>query len=288
MACSTAAVRTRAIAESGKCVYDRRWDRLHGDGLGIIAFFGRKCYNARETPKRRGQPAIEVPTLVLASASPRRHALLGLLRQPFHVLATSTDETVVPGASVEETVISLASAKARVAVTRHPDCVVLAADTLVEMDGRILGKPTSPDEAVLMLRSLRGRWHTVWTGVAVMVGTTGYYDVTAVAASVLMRPYSDAEIAAYVATGDPMDKAAAYAVQHASFDPVAEVRGCRANVMGLPVCEVHDMLTRAALVGSVSPAHSCPVYLGIVCTGRQETGPGSARTPNISLSGASS
>ena len=150
---------------------------------------------------------------------------------------------------MEESVISLAMAKARVAAARHPSIVVLAADTLVEMEGRILGKPTCPDEAVLMLRSLRGRWHTVWTGVAVMVGETGYRDVRAVAASVLMRPYSDAEITAYVATGDPMDKAAAYAVQHASFDPVAEVRGCRANVMGLHVCEVHDMLTRAALVG---------------------------------------
>jgi septum formation protein len=170
---------------------------------------------------------------------------------------------------VEETVRSLAMAKVRVAVARHPASVVLAADTLVELEGRILGKPASPEDAVLMLRSLRGCWHTVWTGVAVMSGATGYQDVRAIATRVLMRPYSEAEIATYVATGDPMDKAAAYAVQHPSFDPVAEVLGCRANVMGLPVCEVHRMLTRAGLRDSVSPASSCPIFLGIICAGHQ-------------------
>jgi septum formation protein len=178
-------------------------------------------------------------------------------------------------------VISLALAKALVPAARQPSSVVLAADTLVSFEGRILGKPVTPDEAVDMLRSLRGRWHTVWTGVALIIGAIGYRDVRSVAASVLMRPYTDTEIAAYVATGDPMDKAAAYAVQHEAFDPVAEVRGCRANVMGLPVCEVHDMLTRAAIIGSVSPVQSCPALLGIRCAGRLHSEPHIIMTPEV-------
>jgi predicted house-cleaning NTP pyrophosphatase (Maf/HAM1 superfamily) len=194
---------------------------------------------------------------VLASASPRRRALLGLLQLPFHVLPTSTDETVVPGASVEQTVMSLAMAKAQAAVTRFPASVVVAADTLVEMEGRILGKPTCPEEAVLMLHSLRGRWHRVWTGVAVIVGPTGYRDVRAVAASVLMRLYSD----------------------EAGFDPVAEVRDCRANVMGLPLCAVHDMLKRIALMSTVSPVHTCPAFLGKACAGPGPANPGATGSP---------
>jgi predicted house-cleaning NTP pyrophosphatase (Maf/HAM1 superfamily) len=115
--------------------------------------------------------------------------------------------------------------------------------------------------------------------VAVIVGPTGYRDVRAVAASVLMRLYSDEEIAAYVATGDPMDKAAAYAIQHAGFDPVAEVRDCRANVMGLPLCAVHDMLKRIALMSTVSPVHTCPAFLGKACAGPGPANPGATGSP---------
>jgi septum formation protein len=221
---------------------------------------------------------MEVSPVVLASASPRRQALLALLGKPFRVLPTSMDETVSPGASAEATVISLALAKARIAAAKAPTSFVLAADTLVELEGRIIGKPMDAGEAVEMLRSLRGRWHAVWTGVALVLGASGYQDVRSVAASVLMRTYSDAEIVAYVATGDPMDKAAAYAVQHAAFDPVARLRGCRANVMGLPICEVHGMLASAAILDSVAPVMRCSVMLGITCPGHLGSEPCDAGT----------
>lgn len=129
------------------------------------------------------------------------------------------------------------------------DEVVLAADTVVALDGHMLGKPSTPEEARLMLRLLRGRQHTVYTAVA-LIARGQIPWLSAAQTLVTMRPYSDAEIDAYVASGNPMDKAGAYGVQDSQFAPVAEYVGCYLNVVGLPLCEVVRGLKAIRLPGS--------------------------------------
>jgi septum formation protein len=202
--------------------------------------------------------------LILASASPRRRQLLSLLGLPFEVAVSDVDETL-PHASAEESVIALALAKARSIAARHPHRPIIAADTVVAVDDRILGKPGDRAEAVAMLVSLRHRWHRVWTGL-VLIGAEGGQPLSvAVPTDVFMRDYADAEIAAYVASGDPLDKAAAYAIQHATFRPVETIVGCHANVMGLPLCHLYALLAQGGVLPPVFPSAACPIHLGISC-----------------------
>jgi MAF protein len=154
---------------------------------------------------------------------------------------------------------ALAVAKARaVAATESAfDGWILAADTTVLLDGEMLGKPRDADDAVRLLRRLRGRAHQVATGVAIMDSPSGRLASGQRVTEVWMRPYSDAEIAAYVATGDPLDKAGAYAVQHALFQPVERIAGCYLTVVGLPLCLVGQLLKRqGADVRSLAQAAS--------------------------------
>jgi MAF protein len=148
------------------------------------------------------------------------------------------DET--PG----EYVSRLALEKARSVAQRQPQAVVLGADTTVVIDGEVLEKPADAAEATRMLKALRGRPHTVVTGVAVVDGRTGRWLSATRSTEVLMRRYSDEEIAAYVASGEPMDKAGAYAVQDERFHPAEDVAGCYLNVVGFPLCEVVRLLDR--------------------------------------------
>jgi len=148
----------------------------------------------------------------------------------------------------------------------QPDCdgyVVLGADTTVLLDNRVLGKPADAAEATHMLRSLRGRTHVVATGIAVArPALPGYRpDIrgTHVTTQVTMRPFSDREIEAYVATGDPLDKAGAYGVQHADFDPVAQIAGCYTAVVGLPLCAV------AAVIGELTGSAPAPEHPSMPC-----------------------
>lgn len=221
-----------------------------------------------------------IAELILASASPRRQDLLRLLGVPFTVLASAVAETLLPGTAARRAVISLASAKALAVSAARPDCVVVGADTVVAMDGRLFGKPRDADDAVTMLRALRGRWHRVWTGIAVVTAAqegapSGHaapkggqgLATLAVRSDVLMRHYSDAEIDRYVATGDPLDKAAAYAIQRSEFSPVAELAGCYANVMGLPLCHLRRLVQQAGIVAPLDPLLTCPPCLGITCSG---------------------
>jgi len=122
---------------------------------------------------------------------------------------------------------------------------VLAADTLVVLDGLLLGKPADADEAVAMLTRLRGRTHQVYT--AVCLAQDGVRDARLSVSDVTMRAYSDAEISRYVASGDPLDKAGAYAIQHPWFSPVAAWTGCYAGIMGLPLRLARDMLHDAGM-----------------------------------------
>ncbi len=189
------------------------------------------------------------PRFLLASASPRRRELLRLLNLPFEVLPTDIDETPQPLETPTSLVMRLSRLKAKAARSHYPDMTVIAADTDVELDGAILGKPRDRQEARSMLRALRGRAHTVHGGItlaapnlALPPGARGGGETFVVHTRVWMRDYSEAEIEAYVATGDPLDKAAAYAVQHHVFRPVARVEGCFANVMGLALCRLHNAL----------------------------------------------
>jgi septum formation protein len=178
--------------------------------------------------------------LILASASPRRRELLGRLGLPFEVWPSGTEEPLEPGVPAPALAAALARMKSRlvadqVRATGGPPAVVLGADTLVVVDGHPLGKPASRDEARSMLRALGGRAHEVVTGLALLGTADGREMAEAVTSRVVMRPYGEPEIDAYVATGEPDDKAGAYAVQGAGGRLVVRVDGCYTNVVGLPL-----------------------------------------------------
>lgn len=174
--------------------------------------------------------------IVLASASPRRLDLLKSLGLTFTVEPSRIEETLDPGLCPNEQAVRLARAKAKEVEAHSPEASVLSADTLVVLGDRVLTKPGDRQDATSMLLALRGREHRVVTGV--VIGHTSGSRET----KVQMRAYSDGEIEAYVATGDPMDKAGAYAIQHPNFRPVERIDGCYCNVVGLPLGLVRDLL----------------------------------------------
>jgi nucleoside triphosphate pyrophosphatase len=184
--------------------------------------------------------------IVLASASPRRRELLKLLGIEFISITTHADETPLQNESAPAMVERLARLKEEAAQARAPGPLVIAADTDVELvvlgRAQILGKPRDAAEAREMLTALRNRAHSVYTGL--VVADQESRDTEIVHSRVWMRAFSDAEMDAYIATGDPLDKAAGYAVQHQGFQPVARVEGCFANVMGLPLCRLYHALAR--------------------------------------------
>ncbi len=178
-----------------------------------------------------------VQPIILASTSPRRRELVKQLGLDFRFVSVDIDESPQPGESPIELVRRLSHAKVRQGTRDLAAGIVVAADTVVLLDDSILGKPQDARDAVRMLTALRGRSHVVFTGLAVARGSREVQlDATT---TVWMRDYSDSEIADYVATGDPLDKAAAYAIQHAHFHPVERIEGCYANVMGLPLCRLY-------------------------------------------------
>ena len=187
--------------------------------------------------------------LILASQSPRRRELLHEIFSEFEVIPSEVDETLEPG-PIEQAVVSLALRKARAVAARATRGVVLAADTVVVIDGMVLGKPADPEEARGMLRRLRGRGHQVITGVAVVDAATGRAESTAVVSRVVMAAYPDATIAAYVASGAPFDKAGGYAIQDLGGTLVDGVVGSYTNVVGLPVDATRRLLERCGIVSA--------------------------------------
>ena len=181
--------------------------------------------------------------LILASASPRRKELLGLFHVPFLIRVADIDETMDPGLSPADEVGRVSRLKA-LAVNREPDDVVIAADTIVVCAGRVLGKPHSPEEAVATLRLLSGRDHQVMTGVTVVRGQKSetFTEIT----DLHFRELSEKEIRAYVATGEPMDKAGSYGIQGGAALFCSHMVGDYYNVMGLPVCRLGETLRRMA------------------------------------------
>jgi septum formation protein len=185
------------------------------------------------------------PRLVLASQSPRRRELLEQLGLAFEVVPAHTDEAVLDGEPPRDYVLRVAREKARAV----PGEVVLAADTAVVLNGTILGKPEGPDDARRMLRALSGSRHEVLTGVCVRRaggGPTVELEQV-VSTEVVFAPLSGPAVEWYVATGEPLDKAGAYAIQGAGGAFVAEIRGSVSSVVGLPLVETAALLARAGV-----------------------------------------
>lgn len=209
--------------------------------------------------------------LILASNSPRRRQLLALGGWAFLVLPAHLDESILPGESPAVYVRRLAEQKARAvgaqAMENHipADALVVAADTAVVDGFLILGKPADESEAQTMLRSLRGRTHQVFTGLAVLRVEDGELRSQVCISCVPMRAYTDAEMLAYIASGDPLDKAGAYAIQHAGFQPVSDFQGCQANVMGLPLCHLSLLMTQFGLPPAADVAAACQRVLEYTC-----------------------
>ncbi len=179
--------------------------------------------------------------IILASQSPRRHELLTRMGIPcFQTVSPQVDETELTAAAPAELVEGLSRRKADAVADGVPDAVVIAADTVVVLDGVVMGKPANTDEAVTMLSSLAGRSHQVYTGVTVRRGelVRTCHEVT----EVTFRALTPGEIADYVKTGEPMDKAGAYGIQGYGSLLVTGIRGDYYNVMGLPVCRLAAML----------------------------------------------
>jgi septum formation protein len=204
--------------------------------------------------------------LILASASPRRQQLFALLGVPFTPLAADVEENRSHGEGPEEMVCRLSQAKAEALAGDYPERLIVAADTIVVLDGQVLGKPADAGEAVAMLRRLRGREHLVFSGLAALSPSAGQQATELVQTTVWMRPYSGEEISHYVASGDPLDKAGAYAIQHPEFNPVAYIQGCYASVMGLPLCHLGRALERLGLALSVDVPHVCQGFTGYRCS----------------------
>ena len=184
--------------------------------------------------------------IVLASQSPRRRQLLGQMGLEFTTQSPEIDESAFHGRDARDLVETLSREKARwVARQQTPDTLVIGADTVVALDGAILGKPHSREEAVSMLTALSGRTHQVYTGVTLARGEDilTEHEVTAVT----FRPLTAAEIDAYVQSGEPMDKAGAYGIQGLGALLAERLEGDYFNVMGLPLCRLGRMLTRFGL-----------------------------------------
>ncbi len=207
--------------------------------------------------------------LILASASPRRRDLLTVLGLPFEVLPPDVPEIPEPEEAPRDYALRLSQQKAAfIAEQVSRDALILASDTIVVSRGRILEKPQDATDAITTLQSLRGHIHHVYTAFTVLRTPDERQHSEVAGSPVMMRTYTDDEIAAYVESGDPFDKAGSYAIQHPGFHPVAAFDHCFANVMGLPLCHITRVLRTFGVqpvldVPSVCQAHldyDCPVY----------------------------
>ena len=190
-------------------------------------------------------------TLILASGSPRRRELLQQLRLRFDVMTSEVEEIRGDDEPVEGYVERLAREKAAAVATRRPEAWVIAADTVVWLDGTILEKPADFADAVRMLRSIAGREHVVYTGTALRHEASGWDRAAVTASRVRMAPMALDEIEWYVRTGEPMDKAGAYAVQGIGAMFIDSIEGNYTNVVGLPLSTLLRMMKQAG----IDPAH---------------------------------
>ncbi|MFC2029047.1 Maf family protein [Chloroflexota bacterium] len=213
------------------------------------------------------------PGLILASNSPRRKQLLSLTGLDFQVQPADLDETMLPAEHPWDHVLRLARGKAKEAVQIVAGSgFFLAADTIVVDADAILGKPADQLEAASMLKGLRGHTHQVYTGMA-LCSASGSQETTDICiVDVPIRNFSDEDLSVYVASGDPLDKAGAYAIQHEGFQPVGDLQGCYAGVMGLSLCHLVRMFRRLEVkLNEDIPsrcqaelAYDCPVWQDIL------------------------
>lgn len=216
------------------------------------------------------------PTIILASGSPRRREFLNQLGLAYSIQVADIDETPLPNERPTAIAQRLAKAKA-LAVALSPalaknnreknsrarnDAIVIAADTVVALGSESLGKPATAAEATAMLRQLRNRIHQVITVVSIVNTRTQRQHTRVNVTDVHMRDYSDTEIADYVASGDPFDKAGGYAIQHPDFAPVAQLDGCLSAVIGLPLGDLREMLDKQGI------SISCPLHT--ICQGEMQ------------------
>ena len=215
------------------------------------------------------------PTIILASSSPRRRELLALGGWKYQSISAPVNEILFVGEKPLQYVLRLAEAKAHAGVLHaNPGDVVISADTIVvdvQMSSsgsdelEIMGKPSSKEEATHMLLHLRGHIHQVYTAIAVLQSGNRLLYTDICATDVPMRSYSEDEIAAYVASGDPFDKAGGYAIQHEGFRPVDRLYGCYANVVGLPLCHLARTLKKIDILPEVNIPIACQNTLHFHC-----------------------
>lgn len=212
--------------------------------------------------------------IILASNSPRRRELLGWMRFAYLVHPADIDETPAPDEAPDGYVQRLAIQKAKTVASELPGQVILAADTTVADGTEILGKPADRADAKRMLEQLRGRVHFVHTGICV-IAADGREVSELCTTPVQMREYSNEELEAYLDTGDPMDKAGAYAIQHKGFHPVIKMEGCFACVIGLPLCHVERAMrtiglgerSEVPLICQKNLQYKCPIYNEVLYKG---------------------
>ncbi len=204
-------------------------------------------------------------SMVLASGSPRRKELLSLLGVPFKAVRPAVGEMALPKEKPSQQAVRLARMKAEAVASEEPAKIIVAADTLVVLSGQVMGKPADKTQAWAMLKALRGREHQVISGIAVVAPSRRAIAVRSTETRVWMRDYSDDEIADYIARGEPFDKAGAYAIQDAVFNPVARIEGCYTNVMGMPLCHLYVTHLELGFKLPVSPVQACGVLTGRKC-----------------------
>jgi septum formation protein len=179
---------------------------------------------------------------------------------------SDVDETRKPGEAPADYVVRLAESKARATAQQAPSTTyIVAADTAVVDRQAVIGKPADAADAIQILRSLRGHAHQVYTGLAVLRPADGQSLSDLCVTDVPMRTYSDAEIDVYVRSGDPFDKAGAYAIQHSQFHPVGKLTGCYASVMGLPLCHLLRLLVRMQFASPPDLPTACQAHLNYDC-----------------------
>ena len=196
------------------------------------------------------------PRLILASASPRRRELLSHLGISFDVLPADVDEAPIAGESPLALALRLSRSKAVTLSHKYPDAAVIGADTVVAVSGtggmEILGKPADATDAAKMLGKLSGKKHVVVTGFSIVCGAPAIDVAQAVSTDVFFRAMSDDEIADYVATGEPLDKAGAYGIQGAGGIFVESITGSYSNVVGLPMCELYLALKKTGVYPDIT------------------------------------
>ncbi len=194
-------------------------------------------------------PSSESNILILASASPRRRDLLNLAGVPHRVQAAEVDETAGLAENAKDYALRMAQTKAQALADKHPRSWILAADTVVVIDGKTLGKPADRDAGRAMLKSLSGRTHEVFSAVALMGPDQAQHKLLA-RTEVRFRTLDERIIEAYLDTGEPFDKAGAYGIQGQGAMLVKSISGSYTNVVGLPLCETIELLDQ---VGVYSP-----------------------------------